>query len=100
MIEKDQAYWARLAEGQMLTVEAWLELARGQGDLALKLQRTAADIEDDLGKSPVTPGHVLPARELLGDMHAELGQADEAKKAYRAALEHSPGRARSQAGLD
>jgi tetratricopeptide (TPR) repeat protein len=100
MLEKDQAYWAKLAEGQSMTVEAWIELAQGQGDLAFKLQRTAADIEDGLGKSPVTPGHVLPARELLGDMYAELGQADDAKNAYRMTLEQSPGRARSQAGLD
>ena len=95
-----QGYWARRTEGQILTVEAWIELAEGNDELALLHQTKAADLEDEIGKSPVTPGHVLPARELLGDMLAQLGRPDAAAEAYRATLAHSPNRARSLAALD
>jgi len=61
--------------------------------------QAAADLEDEIGKSPVAPGHVLPAPELLGDLLATLGRPDEAADAYRAILAHSPTRARSLASL-
>ena len=95
MLERDQGYWARLTEGQILSIEGWIELAEGNEDLALLHQATAADLEDEIGKSPVTPGHVLPARELLGDMLTELNRSDAARAAYEAALRLSPNRARS-----
>ena len=37
--------------------------------------RQAADIEDRSEKNIVTPGRLLPARELLGDMLMELKRA-------------------------
>ncbi|MFK7856358.1 MAG: hypothetical protein AB8B79_19740, partial [Granulosicoccus sp.] len=46
----------------------------------------------------VTPGAVLPARELLGDMLQLLGKPSEALVAYETALSVSPGRARSLRG--
>ena len=99
MVERDQDYWAKLTEGQILSVDAWIELARGNGEQAVKMQEKAADLEDSIGKSPVTPGHVLPARELLGDIYLELGAPEKAAEAYRATLELSPNRARSLAAL-
>ncbi len=48
----------------------------------------------------MTPGHVLPARELLGDLLLAVGQPDQAADAYRATLAHSPNRARSLAALN
>ncbi|MFD2739625.1 tetratricopeptide repeat protein [Sulfitobacter aestuarii] len=100
MQKQGQDYWARLTEGQLLTVEGWMELAEGNNEVALAQQKKAADLEDEIGKSPVTPGHVLPARELLGDMLSELGRTEEADEAYRATLAHSPNRARSLAALN
>ena len=99
MQERKQGYWAQLTEAQIMSVEAWIELADGDAEKALAKQVAAADLEDKIGKSPVTPGHVLPARELLGDMLTELGKPDEAKAAYRATLALSPNRARSLAAL-
>ena len=61
----------------------------------MALQTKAADLEDRIGKHPVTPGHVLPARELLGDMHAAVGNDENAAAAYQAVLELYPNRARS-----
>ncbi|MES0828448.1 tetratricopeptide repeat protein [Ruegeria sp. SCP11] len=100
MKERGQDYWAKLTEGQILTVEAWIALAEGDEEVALIQQSAAADLEDEIGKSPVTPGHVLPARELLGDMLAQMNRKDEAADAYRATLLLSPNRARSAAALE
>jgi hypothetical protein len=59
----------------------------------------AADIEDSVDKHPVTPGAVLPARELLGDMLIELERYEDAIAAYVRALEISANRLRSQVGI-
>ena len=98
--ESGQTYWARLTEGQILTIEAWIELSLGNWERAVELEAAAADLEDGIGKSPVTPGHVLPARELLGDMLLEVGQPEKAADAYRATLALSPNRHRSLAALN
>lgn len=99
LLAREQAYWAKLTEAQILSVEAWIELAEGNEELALTHQTKAADMEDEIGKSPVTPGHVIPARELLGDLLSLLGRPDAAADAYRATLAKSPNRARSLAAL-
>jgi tetratricopeptide (TPR) repeat protein len=99
MMASGQDYWVRLSDGQILTIEAWIELAEGNDEAALSKQREAAEIEDMIGKSPVTPGHVLPARELLGDMLSQLGRADEARDAYKATLVQSPNRIHSLEAL-
>ncbi|MBX2835341.1 MAG: hypothetical protein KTR35_00720 [Gammaproteobacteria bacterium] len=93
--EMKQPYWLELLDAQMLSVEAWMELNRGNTEKAIKMQSRAADIEDAAGKSPVTPGHILPQRELLGDMFAQLGQIPQANAAYKSTLKYSPNRRRS-----
>lgn len=100
MRARGQGYWAQLTEAQILSIEAWIELAQGNADIAIRFQAKAADLEDEIGKSPVTPGHVLPARELLGDMYSALGQSEKAAEAYRATLLASPNRARSRTALE
>lgn len=100
LIARKQNYWASLSEAQILSVEAWVEFAEGNNELALTHQTKAADIEDAIGKSPVTPGHVIPARELLGDLLSAMGRTDAAAVAYRATLALSPNRARSLAALE
>ena len=52
----------------------------------------AADLEDKTEKSPVTPGEVLPTKELLGDMLLELNKPSEALDAYEADLKNHPNR--------
>jgi cytochrome c-type biogenesis protein CcmH/NrfG len=58
----------------------------------------ADDLEDSVDKHPVTPGSVLPARELLGDMLLAMGLHAEALTAYNSALTVSPNRLRSLHG--
>ena len=59
----------------------------------------AADVEDSVDKHPVTPGAVLPARELLGDMLMELGEYEKSITAYEQALSISANRLRSLTGI-
>jgi tetratricopeptide (TPR) repeat protein len=88
-------YWATEVEVQRLGAAAWIAFAGGNREEALGLMRSAADMEDASEKSAVSPGRVLPARELLGDMLLESGRADDALAAYEASLVNDPKRLRS-----
>lgn len=90
--------WATQVEIQELAVRAWVEYESGNDDEALSLMRRASDLEADTEKNPVTPGEVLPAAELLGDMLVEMGHYPEAIEAYESALERSPNRFNSLYG--
>ena len=60
--------------------------------------RAAADHEDQTEKSPVTPGPIMPARELLGDLLMELGRPAEALPQYEASIAKEPNRFRGLYG--
>src|SRR5439155_13944480 len=64
--QKDKAKEAAQVAVQIKTGEAWIEYKNGNNVKALELMRAAADMEDKMEKHPVTPGEVIPARELLG----------------------------------
>ncbi len=98
LLDTGQAYWAVLVDSQRNTIAAWIAYAEDRPEAALERMRTAADLEDSVDKHPVTPGAVLPARELLGDMLVLLGQPVAAIEAYEASLTISPGRFRSLHG--
>src|SRR5207249_4853381 len=91
-------YWAQQAAIQRLGALAWLELAEKHEPDALARMREAATMEDGTEKSPVTPGPLAPARELLGDMLMELGRPGEAFTEYRTALTREPNRFRLLSG--
>ena len=88
-------YWAAEVEAQRRAAAAWIAFAGGEHDEALGLMRSAADIEDMSEKSAISPGRILPARELLGDMLLDSGRFDEALAAYEATLVNDPKRFRS-----
>ena len=94
-----QTYWAGQVAIQRLAASAWLMLGVGDTAGAVQLAGQAADREDGTQKHPVTPGSVLPARELEGDLLLLVGKPAEARKAYAATLALSPNRARSLFGL-
>jgi Tetratricopeptide repeat len=88
-------YWAGQVEIQRLSASAWLAHAQGQDEQALASMRTAAEMEDATEKSPTTPGPVLTARELLGDLLMETKQPANALAAYETSLKSSPNRLHS-----
>jgi tetratricopeptide (TPR) repeat protein len=85
-------YWATQVEIQRLGASAWLAHAEGKRDEALKLMRAAADLEDTTEKHPVTPGSILPARELLGELLMELREPQKALTEFEASLRVLPNR--------
>jgi tetratricopeptide (TPR) repeat protein len=97
-VKAGQDYWAVLVDAQRKTVTAWAAFSEGKKDRAVEMMREAADIEDSVDKHPVTPGAVLPARELLGDMLLLAGRPAEALKEYDASLRVSPNRFNSLYG--
>jgi tetratricopeptide (TPR) repeat protein len=77
---------------------AWLAQAEGQSDEALALMRATADREDATDKHPVTPGPIVPARELLGELLLELGQPAQALEAFERSHRAEPNRFRGLYG--
>lgn len=96
--QKKNAYWAGQVEIQRRAAAGWLARAEGKNDEALALLGSAAELEESTEKHPVTPGSVLPAREMLGDLLLELGRPAEALSAYEASLKTAPNRLSSLSG--
>ena len=90
--------WAAQVRIQRKTVQAWILLARRDTKGALAEMRAAAELEATTTKNPVTPGEVLPATELYGDMLLELNQPAEALKAYGQSLARNRNRLNSLYG--
>ncbi|MBI2368839.1 MAG: hypothetical protein HYV08_01075, partial [Deltaproteobacteria bacterium] len=68
LIQAKSSYWADQVEVQRRAVAGWAARAEGKNNEALALLRAAADLEDSMEKHPVTPGPIVPARELLGEL--------------------------------
>jgi tetratricopeptide (TPR) repeat protein len=84
--------WAGQVESLRLAAAGWLAFAQKKPERALQLLRSAADLQDKVGKHPVTPGEILPARELLGDLLSELGRPADALREYEASQRVAPNR--------
>lgn len=92
LVNQKDAYKANQVAIQIKTAEAWMQLAAGKDNEALTLMQLAADMEDKTEKHPVTPGEVLPARELLGDMLLQMHKPGKALEAYESDLQKHPNR--------
>jgi len=91
--------WSRIVGIKQQAVAAWSLLAAGDTAGALREAKAAADLEDVTEKHPVTPGELLPARELEGDLLLAVGRYPSARAAYEATLRREPGRPRSLFGV-
>src|SRR5262249_37596868 len=85
-------WWINQIEIQRLAGAGWLAFADGHKDEAEARLREAAILEDKSGTHPVTPGQILPARELLGGLLLELGRPAAALVEYEKSLETFPNR--------
>ena len=97
--KKNKAIEAAHVEVQIESAEAWIEFAKGNKQKARELMMTAAAKEDALEKHPVTPGSVLPARELLGEMLLDLREYKLAEEAFEEDLRVNPNRSNGIEGL-
>jgi len=89
---REEYHWGVQVEVQRLAASAWVAHAEANNEQALQLLRAAAELEDKTDKHPVTPGVVLPARELLGDLLMELDRPGHALREFEATLSNSPRR--------
>jgi len=90
--------WSRIVGIKKQAVVAWSLLAAGDTAGALREAKAAADREDVTEKHPITPGELLPARELEGDLLLAAKQYAAARTAYETTLRREPGRLRSLFG--
>jgi hypothetical protein len=98
LTQNNDKYWADQVDIQRESAAAWITLAEGKREEALKRMRSAADHEDGTDKHNVTPGVVLPARELLGEMLLELKQPAQAMVEFEATLRRAPDRFNALSG--
>ncbi|MBN8850719.1 MAG: hypothetical protein BGO55_30550 [Sphingobacteriales bacterium 50-39] len=92
LVKQNDTYKAGQVAIQMKAGEAWIKFGMGKRPEALSLMRLAADMEDSTSKHPVTPGEVLPARELYADMLLENKEYAVALQAYEGVLQKCPNR--------
>ena len=90
--DKTKAIQIKQVEIQIKTTQAWLSLRQNDLMGGLELMKEAVAIERKTSKHPVTPGDVLPAIEMLGDMLLELNKPEEALLAYEENLIGHPNR--------
>ncbi|HEY8182847.1 MAG TPA: hypothetical protein VII32_11445 [Thermoanaerobaculia bacterium] len=98
LVDQKSPYWANQVDIQIRAAEGWIARAEGRNDDAEASLRSAADLEDSTEKSPVTPGSILPAREMLGDFLLETNQPQKALDAYERSLKDSPNRLNGLSG--
>src|SRR6266540_2178879 len=98
LIDQKDSYKANQVDIQIKTSQAWILFKEGKNDEALTLMNVAADMEDKTEKHPVTPGEVLPARELLADMLMQMNKPDKALEMYESTLRKRPNRFNSLYG--
>ena len=91
-------YWAQEVAIQSAVVTSLAFCAEGKRAPCLEGLRAAADREDATEKHVVTPGRLVPAREMLAYATLESGEPSVAFREFEAVLQHDPNRLRAFAG--
>jgi hypothetical protein len=94
LLKSKDDYWAQQVEIQRNAAAAWVMFGEGKKDAALKLMRTAADLEDGSEKHVAMENRLWPMRELLGDMLLAANKAGLALEEYEASLQSARNRYR------
>jgi tetratricopeptide (TPR) repeat protein len=91
-------YWPIVVDAQRMAAEAWVAHLEGEHDAALSLAAQAAAKEETVEKHAVTPGPLIPARELYADILMLHGKPADALVQYELTLKHEPNRLRTLIG--
>ncbi len=91
-VEKKDPYWTSQVDILRESAKAWTVYMEGNREEGVRLMRSAADLEDATDKHPVTPGALLPAREMLGSMLLSMNQPEQALKEFETSLQSAVGR--------
>ena len=90
--QQNNSYWSNQVEVQRREVAAWIVENNGNARDSLATMRSAADLEESMDKNGVTPGAVVPAREMLAELLRKHDRPQEALVAYEAVLKIAPNR--------
>jgi tetratricopeptide (TPR) repeat protein len=90
--KQNNLYWSNQVEVQRREVAAWIAEKNGKSSDAVGLMRSAADLEESMDKKAVTPGAVIPAREMLAELLLLHNHAQESLAEYQAVLKIAPNR--------
>jgi predicted Zn-dependent protease len=96
--ERKLAYWAEQIDIQADVVKGLAVVAEGKRAEGTELLKAAAAREDATEKHAVTPGPLLPAREVYADLLLEAKQGPDALREYEAVLAKEPNRYRAMLG--
>jgi hypothetical protein len=91
-------YWAEETGIQAEVVRGLALCAEGKRPDCRAILQAAAAREDALEKHVVTPGRLVPAREMLAHVTLESGDAAAALREFETVLEREPNRMRAFAG--
>ncbi|HZM35367.1 MAG TPA: hypothetical protein VFC18_12845 [Burkholderiales bacterium] len=92
------AYWAEQIAIQAEVVRGLALVAEGDGKQGISVLSAAAKREDATEKHAVTPGPLVPAREVLAYVRLEQKDAKGALREFEAVLAKEPNRLRALAG--
>jgi hypothetical protein len=90
--KENNSYWSNQVEVQRREVAAWIAEQNSKPADALQLARSAAELEESMDKSAVTPGAVTPAREILAELLLIHHQPKESLAEYQTVLKIAPNR--------
>jgi len=92
------AYWADQIDIQSEVVRGLATWVDGRADEGLDILRKAATREDATEKHAVTPGPIVPAREVLANALLDMGKPADALREYETVLQREPNRLRATLG--
>jgi hypothetical protein len=96
--EAKLGYWVEQIDIQADIAGSLALCAEGQSEACIEAMRKAATREDSTEKHVVTPGPIIPARELLADLLLAFGKPGDALREYEAVLTREPNRYRAVLG--
>jgi tetratricopeptide (TPR) repeat protein len=85
-------YWSNQIEVQRREVAAWITEKNGKSPDAIATMSSAAELEESMDKHAVTPGAVIPAREMLAELLSIHNQPQASVDEYQAVLKIAPNR--------
>jgi hypothetical protein len=98
LVAAKNEYWANQVEVQRLGAAAVLAQTEGDHTRAFELSRAAVELDGSMDKHPATPGALIPAHELRGDLLLARQDAAAARQEYQAVLRTDPNRFQSILG--
>jgi tetratricopeptide (TPR) repeat protein len=90
--KENNVYWSNQVEVQRREVAGWIAERGGKAAEAIATMRSAADLEESMDKNAVTPGAVIPAREMLAELLFKENHPQDSLAEYEAVLKISPNR--------